>query len=83
MREAGFADLAAFPALVTLDRPGGPTWRNREDHVLSLSSSDERHAWQAERDRAAVDGLLLMTPPLHGAVRQAAAAVNITRFGAI
>jgi len=68
MREAGFADLACFPALVTLDRPGGPIWRNREDHVLSLLSPEERAQWQAERDRAAAEGLLFMAHPLHCAV---------------
>jgi ubiquinone/menaquinone biosynthesis C-methylase UbiE len=68
MREAGFADLACFPTLVTLDRPGGPIWRNREDHVLSLLSPDERVLWQPERDRAAAEGLLFMAHPLHCAV---------------
>lgn len=68
MRAAGFADLACFPALVTLDRPGGPIWRNREDHVLSLLSSEERQQWQAERNRAAAQGLLFMAHPLHCAV---------------
>ena len=68
MRAAGFADLEAFPALVTLDRPGGPIWRNREDHVLSLLSPEEREVWQAERDRAAAEGLLFMAHPLHCAV---------------
>lgn len=68
MREAGFADLVCFPTLVTLDRPGGPIWRNREDHVLSLLSTQERGQWQAERDRAAADGLLFMAHPLHCAV---------------
>jgi SAM-dependent methyltransferase len=68
MRAAGFGDLAAFPALVTLDRPGGPIWRNREDHVLSLLSPEEREVWQAERDRAAAEGLLFMAHPLHCAV---------------
>jgi SAM-dependent methyltransferase len=68
MREAGFADLSCFPTLVTLDRPGGPIWRNREDHVLSLLSPEEREQWQAERDRAAADGLLFMSHPLHCAV---------------
>jgi hypothetical protein len=68
MREAGFADLACFPTLVTLDRPGGPIWRNREDHALSLLSAQERGQWQAERDRAAADGLLFMAHPLHCAI---------------
>jgi SAM-dependent methyltransferase len=68
MRDAGFADLACFPTLVTLDRPGGPIWRNREDHVLSLLSPDEILQWQAQRDRAAAEGLLFMAHPLHCAV---------------
>ena len=36
MRAARFTDLTCFPSLVTLDRPDGPIWRYREDHVLSL-----------------------------------------------
>jgi SAM-dependent methyltransferase len=68
MREAGFSDLICFPTLVTLDRPGGPIWRNREDHVLSLLSLEERSRWQAERNHAAADGLLFMAHPLHCAV---------------
>jgi SAM-dependent methyltransferase len=68
MREAGFVDLVCFPTLVTLDRPGGPIWRNREDHVLSLLSSEERAYWQAERDRAAAADVLFMAHPLHCAV---------------
>jgi SAM-dependent methyltransferase len=68
MRKAGFGDLVCFPTLVTLDRPGGPIWRNREDHVLSLLSPEERAAWQTERDRAADEGLLFMAHPLHCAV---------------
>ncbi len=68
MREAGFVDLVCFPSLVTLDRPGGPIWRNREDHVLSLLSADELRAWHAERDRAEAEGLLFMAHPLHCAV---------------
>jgi SAM-dependent methyltransferase len=68
MQEAGFADLVCFPTLVTLDRPGGPIWRNREDHVLSLLSPAERIEWQRARDRALSDGLLFMAHPLHCAV---------------
>jgi SAM-dependent methyltransferase len=68
MREAGFTDLVCFPTLVTLDRPGGPIWRNREDHVLSLLAGEERTQWQAARQRAAADGLLFMAHPLHCAV---------------
>jgi SAM-dependent methyltransferase len=68
MREAGFVDLVCFPSMVTLDRPGGPIWRNREDHVLSLLSPDELPVWHAERDRAETEGLLFMAHPLHCAV---------------
>jgi SAM-dependent methyltransferase len=68
MRNAGFADLVCFPTLVTLDRPGGPIWRNREDHAVSLLSPEERTEWQAERDRTAAEGLLFMAHPLHCAV---------------
>jgi ubiquinone/menaquinone biosynthesis C-methylase UbiE len=68
MREAGFADLVCFPSMVTLDRPDGPIWRNREDHVLSLFSPDELVVWHAERERAEAEGLLFMAHPLHCAV---------------
>jgi SAM-dependent methyltransferase len=68
MREAGLVDLVCFPSLVTLDRPGGPIWRNREDHILSLLSPDELPVWHTERDRAAAEGLLFMAHPLHCAV---------------
>jgi len=68
MRDAGFVDLVCFPTLVTLDRPGGPIWRNREDHVLSQLSAEELPIWHAARDRAARDRLLFMAHPLHCAV---------------
>ena len=68
MREAGFVDLVCFPSMVTLDRPGGPIWRNREDHILSLLSPDELAVWHAERGRAEAEGLLFMAHPLHCAV---------------
>jgi SAM-dependent methyltransferase len=68
MREAGFVDLVCFPSLVTLDRPGGPIWRNREDYVLSQLSLEELPLWHAERDKAEHDGLLFMAHPLHCAV---------------
>jgi hypothetical protein len=68
MRDAGFVDLVCFPSLVTLDRPRGPIWRNREDHVLSQLSLDELPVWHAERDKAERDGLLFMAHPLHCAV---------------
>ena len=68
MREAGLVDLVCFPFLVTLDRPGGPIWRNREDHVLSQLSREELAVWHAERNRAEREGLLFMAHPLHCAV---------------
>ncbi len=68
MREAGLVDLVCFPTMVTLDRPGGPIWRNREDHILSLLSPDELVVWHTERDRAEAEGLLFMAHPLHCAV---------------
>jgi hypothetical protein len=68
MRRAGLEDLTCFPTLVTLDRPDGPIWRYREDHVLSLLSVDELPVWHAARDAAARDGLLMTAHSLHAAV---------------
>jgi SAM-dependent methyltransferase len=65
MRDAGFVDLVCFPMLVTLDRPGGPIWRNREDYVVSQLSLDELPLWHDERDKAERHGLLFMAHPLH------------------
>jgi hypothetical protein len=50
---------------VTLERPGGPIWRNRKDHVLSQLSLEELPLWRAARHRAEQDGLLFMAHPLH------------------
>ena len=68
MRAAGFADLVCFPSLVTLDRPDGPIWRYREDHVLSLLTPDETATWHALTGAARHDGVLLMAHPMHCAV---------------
>ena len=68
MKRAGLADLVCFPFLLTLDRPDGPIWRYREDHVLSLLSAEEREIWQAARAKAEAEGLLMMANPLHCAV---------------
>jgi ubiquinone/menaquinone biosynthesis C-methylase UbiE len=68
MRQAGLAGLTCFPTLVTLDRPDGPIWRYREDHVLSLLDGEELAIWHAARDRAAQEGLLLTAHALHGAI---------------
>lgn len=68
MRRAGLARLVCFPFLVTLDRPGSPIWRYREDHVLSLLTPQERPMWQQARDAANADGVLLTAHALHCAV---------------
>jgi SAM-dependent methyltransferase len=68
MRRAGLVDLRAFPALLTLDKPQGPIWRYREDHVLSQLSRAEIAVWDAARATAARDGLLLQAHALHCAV---------------
>ena len=65
MREAGLTGLVSYPSLITLDRPDSPIWRYREDHVLSLLSSDELPVWHAARDKAAADGTLLSAHALH------------------
>jgi ubiquinone/menaquinone biosynthesis C-methylase UbiE len=64
-RQAGLRDLTCFPALVTLDRPEGPIWRYREDHLTAQLSPSETAAWQAARDVAARQGLLFMAHPMH------------------
>jgi SAM-dependent methyltransferase len=68
MRDAGLVDLTCFPSLITLDRPEGPIWRYREDHVLSLLNSDQMPTWRATRDAADQAGLLFMAHPMHCAV---------------
>ena len=68
MRAAGFVDLTCFPALVTFDRPDGPIWRYREDHVLSQLTEAETMAWHAATAAAREAGLLFMANPLHRVV---------------
>ncbi len=68
MRSAGLGDLVCYPALVTLDRPEGPIWRFREDHVLSLFTAEESALWQAARDAVRAEGVLLAAHPMHCAV---------------
>jgi len=65
MRRAGLTDLVSYPCLITLDRPDGPIWRYREDHVLSVLSADELPVWHAARDKAAEEGTLLAAHALH------------------
>jgi len=74
MRRVGLSDLVCFPSLVTLDRPGGPIWRYREDHVLSLLAADELPDWQQARAKAEADGLLLQAHAMHCAVGRKPAA---------
>src|SRR5439155_12727880 len=68
MRRSGLTDLVCFPSLVTLDQPGSPIWRYREDHVLSLLTEEELGAWHEARAKAAQERLLMMAHPLHCAV---------------
>ena len=68
MQNAGLTELVAFPTLVTLDRPGGPIWRYREDHVVSQLAPGELAAWQQARDVANAAGLLFQSHALHCAV---------------
>jgi len=74
MRRAGLTELVSYPALITLDRPDGPIWRYREDHVLSLLSADELPVWQAARDKAAAEGTLICSHVLHCCIGSKAAA---------
>jgi SAM-dependent methyltransferase len=68
MRSAGMVDLCAFPALITLDQPGGPIWRYREDDVLSRLSPEDVVAWSDARAKAARHGVLVQAHALHCAV---------------
>jgi SAM-dependent methyltransferase len=68
MRAAGFDDLICFPSLVTLDRPDGPIWHYREDHLLSLLSLEETGTWHALTAEARRSGTLLMAHAMHCAV---------------
>ena len=68
MKDAGFAPLTCFPALVTFDQPDGPIWRYREDHVLAGLNAAETETWRAATAAARADGLLFMANPLHRAV---------------
>lgn len=68
MIKAGFRDLSCFPSLVTLDAPDGPIWRYREDHVLSLLTTEETPYWRDAVEKARAEGLLFMANPLHAVV---------------
>jgi SAM-dependent methyltransferase len=62
---AGLADLVSFPSLVTLDRPEGPIWRYREDHLVAQLTLEELAIWRAARQAAHAQGLLFMAHPMH------------------
>ena len=64
-KSAGLQDLTCFPMLVTFDRPDGPIWRYREDHLLAQLSPSQTAAWRAARDQAQAEGLLFMAHPMH------------------
>ncbi|MCX7364527.1 MAG: methyltransferase domain-containing protein [Alphaproteobacteria bacterium] len=64
-RAAGLTDLTCFPSLVTLDRPDGPIWRYREDHLLSQLTPEETTLWRVARDAGEEQGLLFMAHPMH------------------
>ncbi|HEY1934990.1 MAG TPA: methyltransferase domain-containing protein [Acetobacteraceae bacterium] len=68
MRAAGFDNLVCFPSLVTLDRPDGPIWHYRQDHVLSLLTPEETATWHALTEAARRVGVLMMAHPMHCAV---------------
>jgi len=68
MHSVGLRKLVCYPALVTLDRPEGPIWRVREDHVLSLFTAEETELWLAARDAVSAEGLLVAAHPMHCAV---------------
>jgi ubiquinone/menaquinone biosynthesis C-methylase UbiE len=74
MRQAGFEQLTCFPTLVTFDRPDGPIWRYREDHVLSQLTEPETAIWHSATEAARQAGLLFMANPLHRAVGRKPAA---------
>lgn len=66
MAAAGFVSLTCFPALITFDRPEGPIWRYREDHVLPRLNDAETAIWRAAT--VAAGDLLFMANPLHRVV---------------
>ncbi len=68
MRRAGFEALSCLPSLVTFDKPDGPIWRYREDHVLGQLSDAETVVWHDATRVARDDGLLFMANPMHCAV---------------
>lgn len=68
MAKAGLVDLIACPHSITLDRPNGPTWRYREDHILSILTPDEVVEWKAATAKASAAGLLMQANPVHCAV---------------
>ena len=68
MRRAGFEGLSCFPSMVTFDKPDGPIWRYREDHVLAQLTGAETEVWRKATQAARDVGLLFMANALHCAV---------------
>jgi SAM-dependent methyltransferase len=68
MRRAGLTDLFCFPSLLTLDRPEGPLWRQREDYTVSLLAAEELPLWYSARQKAQEDGVLMTSWHFHCAV---------------
>ncbi len=68
MAAAGLCDVCPFPMMITLDNPAGPTWRYREDHILSQLTPEERAIWTKARDASAASGLLVQANAVHAAV---------------
>jgi ubiquinone/menaquinone biosynthesis C-methylase UbiE len=64
-RAAGLENLTCFPFLVTLDRPEGPIWRYREDHLVAQLAPQELSEWRQARDASAARELLFMAHPMH------------------
>jgi ubiquinone/menaquinone biosynthesis C-methylase UbiE len=68
MRRAGFRDLSCFPSLVTFDKPDGPIWRYREDHVLAQLTEEETTVGRDAAAAARAADMLFMANPMHCAV---------------
>ena len=56
------------PSLITLDRPEGPLWRQREDYTLSLLAAEELPLWHEARGKAQEEGVLMTAWHFHCAV---------------
>ena len=80
MRRSGLGDLFCFPSLLTLDRPEGPLWRQREDYTVSLLAAEELPLWYAARDQAQQDGVLMTAWPFTARSERSPGPEGKTRF---